>query len=109
MPSCEHAQQLRLQRRGHLGDLVEEERAAVGQLEAAQPPLGGAGEGAALVAEQLALDERLGDGRAVEGDERLLARSERSWSARATSSLPVPVSPWTSTGAVLVADSSIQR
>ena len=33
---------------------------AVGQLEAAQPPLRGAGEGALLVAEQLALQQRLG-------------------------------------------------
>src|SRR5437879_805966 len=46
----EHAQQLHLRRRGHLPHLVEEDRAAVGQLEAAQPALGGAREGALLVA-----------------------------------------------------------
>src|SRR5216117_265801 len=54
-------------------DLVQEQRAAVGQLEAAQPPLGGAGERPALVAEQLALDQRLGDRRTVDGDERPVA------------------------------------
>ncbi len=53
----ERAQQLHLHLHGDLADLVQEEGAAVGQLEAAG--LGGdsAGEGAALVAEQLALDQ----------------------------------------------------
>jgi hypothetical protein len=62
-------QQLGLQRQGSLTDLVEEEGAAVGDLEvtAAQPV--GAGEGAALVAEELAFEQRLGDGGAVDGDE----------------------------------------
>ena len=35
-PLLQHAQQLRLHRRRHVADLVEEERAAVGQLEAAR-------------------------------------------------------------------------
>ena len=39
-----------------------------------------AGEGAALVAEQLALEQRLGDGAAVERDERPPARCGGGWS-----------------------------
>ena len=54
----------------HLADLVEEERAAVGQLERALRVARRAGERAALVAEQLALEQRLGEGGAVDGDER---------------------------------------
>ena len=46
-----------------LADLVEEERAAVGRARTGRASLRvGAGEGAALVAEQLALEQRLGDG-----------------------------------------------
>ncbi len=40
----EHAQQARLQRRGHVADLVEEQRAAIGLLEAAAALRVGAGE-----------------------------------------------------------------
>ena len=43
----------------HVADLVEEERAAVGQLELALVAELGAGEGALLVAEQLALEHAL--------------------------------------------------
>ncbi len=53
-----------------LGDLVEEERAAVGFLEQALARADGAGERAARVAEQLALEQRLADRRAVDGHER---------------------------------------
>ena len=55
----EEAQQLGLQRRHHLADLVEEHRAAVGRLEQAALLLPRVGEGAALVAEELALEQRL--------------------------------------------------
>src|SRR5262249_35555575 len=60
------AQELGLAGQRDLAHLVQEERAAVGQLH--QPLLGGlgVGEGALLVAEQLALEERLGDRRAVD-------------------------------------------
>ena len=51
------AQQLRLQVERHVADLVEEERAAGRGLELADAALDGAGEGAALVAEQLALEQ----------------------------------------------------
>ena len=57
----------------HLADLVEEERAAVGDLEEAAALGVGAGEGAAHVAEERGLEQRLGDGGAGLGDERLAA------------------------------------
>ena len=53
-PALQHPEQLDLGGGRDLADLVEEDGPAVGQLEPAQPPLGGAGEGALLVAEQLA-------------------------------------------------------
>src|SRR5437868_6937778 len=68
----EHAQHLGLGRRWHVADLVEEEGAAVALLELADAAAVGAGEGALLVAEQLALQQVLRDGRAVEGQERRL-------------------------------------
>ena len=50
---------------------------AIGQLEAARPPVHGASERALFVAEDLALEQRLGDGRTVEPDEwRLDARAQ---------------------------------
>ena len=58
----QHAQQLGLRGGRHVADLVEEQRAAVGLLEPADAAAIGAGEGALLVAEQLALQQRLGDG-----------------------------------------------
>ena len=65
----QHAEQLGLQLRRDVADLVEEQRPLVGQLEAADLLADGAGEGALLVAEQLALQQPGGDGRAVELDE----------------------------------------
>ena len=55
----EHAQQLGLHGQGDLADLVEEDRAAVGHLEAALALADRAGESAFLVAEQLAFQQRL--------------------------------------------------
>src|SRR5215831_5639087 len=69
----ENAEILHLQSRAHLRDLVEEDGAAVGQLEETRLTLVRAGEGALLVAEELALHQGLGDGRAVDGDEWPLA------------------------------------
>src|SRR6478672_2780606 len=65
----EEAEELGLDAGLHLGDLVEEEGAAVGELEAALAAIAGVGEGAALVAEDLALEQGLGHGRAVDGHE----------------------------------------
>ena len=69
----QHAQQLRLQRRRQLGDLVEEHRAAVRLDEQPGPIAARVGKRAPLVAEQLALQQRVGNGRAVDRDERTLA------------------------------------
>src|SRR5690606_38966876 len=63
-------QELRLQIDPELADLVEEDGAAAGRLEGADAPLLGAGEGAALVAEELALDQVGRDRAAVDHDER---------------------------------------
>ncbi len=65
----EDPEQLGLHGRGDVADLVEEDRPLVGQLEPAFPPGVGRGEGASLVAEEFALQERLGQGRAVDGHE----------------------------------------
>ena len=67
----ERAEQLRLQLARQLADLVEEQRAAVGLLNAPSRRSIGAGERAALVAEQLGLDQRWRSQRAaIEHDER---------------------------------------
>jgi hypothetical protein len=73
LPELEGAQELRLEVERQLPDLVEEDGPAVRLLEGplAQPV--GAREGPLLVPEQLALDEGLGDGRAVDRDEGRLA------------------------------------
>src|SRR5581483_3518754 len=63
------AQQLHLRVERQLPDLVEEQRAAVGLLELADALVHRTGEGAPLVPEQDALDQVLGDGAAVDGDE----------------------------------------
>ena len=57
-PLLEHPQHLALHAQRQLADLVEEEGAALGELEAARLPAVGAGEGPFLVAEELVLDQR---------------------------------------------------
>ena len=69
-PLLQRAQELHLEVERQLADLVEEERPLVGDLELARPRRDGAGERPLHVAEQLALDEVLGDGAAVDDDER---------------------------------------
>ena len=69
----QHAQHLGLRLQAHVADLVEEDRALVGLLELADLPIGGAGERALLVAEQLRLDQLVGDRRAVDLHERAVA------------------------------------
>src|SRR5262245_12189734 len=64
----EHAQQLDLDVGRQIADFVEEDRGAIGQLEAPDLPRQRAGEGALLATEQLALDQRRRDGRAVDAD-----------------------------------------
>ncbi len=69
----EDAEELGLELGGHLGDLVEEERAGADLLELAADAALGAGERAALVAEDERLDERARQRRAVDGEEGLRA------------------------------------
>src|SRR5439155_24466712 len=69
-PGLDRAQELHLTVRLHLADLVEEQRAAVGELD--EPGLGPdrAGEGSLLVTEQLGLEDLTRQGAAVNGHER---------------------------------------
>ena len=72
-----HAQQLGLEARRNLADFVEQQRAAMRELEAAGALADGAGEGALLVAEQLGFEHAFRQRGAIELDERLvLARRE---------------------------------
>ena len=74
----QHLQQLGLQRRRQIANLVEEERPLIGELEFARLVLDGAGEGAALEAEQLGFEQLRRQRRAVHLDERACrAASER--------------------------------
>ena len=57
------AQQLDLQLGAHAGDFVEEDGAAVGRLETAGLVVDGPGERSLDVAEQLAFEQALGEGR----------------------------------------------
>jgi hypothetical protein len=71
----EHGQQLALQRRGKQADLVEKQRPAVRGLEKTGLRLTRVGERAALVAEDLGFEQRLGNRGAVHGDEGAIAAS----------------------------------
>jgi hypothetical protein len=68
-PLLEHPQQLGLRGQRHLRHLVEQQRPAVGRPEPPLAPPDRAGEGAALVAEQLRLQQRVGERRAVDRHE----------------------------------------
>ncbi len=72
----QHAQELDLKLGGQLADLVQEERPLVGRLHESGVIAVGAGEGAPAIAEEFALQERFGEGAAVDRHEvRLPARS----------------------------------
>ena len=94
---CRTRRQLGLRRQRHVADLVQKQSAAVGVLEQARLVLGGAGEGALHVAEQLAFKQRFDHRRAVQHHVAARAAGLSRCSARATRSLPVPVSPVIST------------
>ena len=68
----EHAQELHLELRVHLGDLVEQQRSAGGALEIADVPAVRAREAALLVPEQFALDQIGRDRAAVHREERFV-------------------------------------
>ena len=70
LPFLDGAQELRLEVEPEVADLVEEQRAARRELELAELLLVRAGERAALVAEQRALDQLVRDRRQVHRDER---------------------------------------
>src|SRR5690606_22560659 len=65
----EKTEEFRLAREGELADLIEKDRSRVGELEASFLPHRRAGERAALVSEELALDQGLGKSRAIDRDE----------------------------------------
>ena len=69
----QHAEELGLETGGDLADLVEQQRAAVGQLESPAAEAIGAGERAFLVAEQFAFQQMLAEGGAVDGQHRPIA------------------------------------
>src|SRR5947209_1107284 len=73
LPLLQESQQLRLRGERHFADLVEEQRAALTRLDEAGAVAIRAGERAAHVAEKLAFDQRLGERRAVDRRERLVA------------------------------------
>ena len=70
----EHAQQLGLRDQRHVADLVEKQRAVVGQLEAAGLAIVRAGERAFFVAEDFRFEQRVGQRRAVDRLELGVAR-----------------------------------
>ena len=76
-PFLNGAQELGLQAHIHLGNLVQQQRAAIGFLELADPAGNGPGKGALLMAEKLGFQQVLGNRRAIDGDERL-ARTRRA-------------------------------
>ncbi len=67
----QEAEELGLRRQGQLPDLIQKERAAIARLDETYPIPVSTGECAADVAEQLTLDESLGQCCAVDGGERL--------------------------------------
>src|SRR5205085_2359156 len=79
----ENAQQLRLHGGRDLADLIKKDGAARRQLELADAALIRARVSALLVSEQFVLNQRVGNGRAVDGDEwRIAARAEVRTGAR---------------------------
>src|SRR5262249_23191396 len=69
----EHAQELDLNVHRHLPDLIQEDRASLGQFESPDPPLDRSGERAFLMAEQLAFDQPTRQRGAVDLDEWFIA------------------------------------
>ena len=87
LAGLEEAQQQALHAQRHLADFVEEQRAAVGHFELALLVAIGAGEAALHVAEELRLEQRLGQAGAVDGHERPWRRAR---CARGPPGRPVP-------------------
>ncbi len=68
----QHPQQLRLQYRRHFADFVEKYDSPVGRAKNAQRTSRRAGKCALFMPEELALGQRLGQGRAIDGYKRLV-------------------------------------
>ena len=104
----EHAEQAHLDRGVHRADLVEEDRAAGRRLElalgAANAPVN---EPFSWPKSSLPMSSR-GIAPVCTGTNGPLRRRLRLWIARATSSLPVPLSPTISTGAIVAATRSMR-
>src|SRR5215471_12544645 len=66
----QYAQELGLQVEGEFADLVQEDRAGIREFEASYLAGEGAREGALLMPEEFTLDERRGQGRTVDFDQR---------------------------------------
>ena len=79
----------------------------VGELELAGLVLDGAGEGAALEAEELGLEQLRRQRRAIDLDERALAARRRGMDGARDQFLPVPLSPRMSTVTSVSATRSI--
>ena len=90
----------------HLADLVEHHRASFGELELADRGRLRTGERAALVSEQLALQELERQRRAIDLHERRFRRGDCRCSSLAMTSLPTPLSPVRSTRTSLSATRS---
>ena len=82
---------------GDVGDLVQEQRAAVGQLEAPDAVGLGVGECALHVAEQLALEDAFGEPAGIDRDEGLAGAARDGVHRLRHEPLPVPFSPVMST------------
>ncbi len=89
LPSSISLQKLCLQRRRHVADLVEEQRALARPLGIAEVALLGSGEGALLVAEDFTFEKLRRDCRAVHGDEGIGGARTKSGAAGAPP-LPCP-------------------
>ena len=92
-----HPQQLALQPQGKLVQFVEKERAVVGELQQAQAAALRAGKRAALVSEELALEQFLGNRAAIDRRERLVFALAPVMNRVRHQLLAVPVSPTIST------------
>ena len=88
-----HSEELDLHRGGELSDLVEEERSVGRQLEASGLLPVRPGEGAALVAEQLGLEQRVGQRRAVDRDEGAVGAGAGVVNGAGDQFLPRPALP----------------
>ena len=90
-------EEFHLDARGKVADLIEEYRAAVGQLKPSSLALIGAGKGALLVTEKLADNGVLGQGSKVDGNKGTVRPCAQIVDRLGNKLFPTPVSPRTST------------